>query len=546
MKRIISVFFSTILLLSFNTICFAVSDDELGKIIEDTANYIYENVENPQIGSIGGEWAILGLARSEIKIPEEYYQKYYNNIEKYVKECDGLLHSKKYTEYSRVILALTAIGKNPENVSGYNLLMPLGDYEKTIWQGINGPIWALIALDSGKYDIPKNKDAKVQATREMYVQRILECQLSDGGWSLYGGTSSQTLKDQIADPDITGMAIQALANYKDDAKVKQAIDKALICISKKQDANGGFSSWGTSNAESSVQVLVALCELGISIEDTRFVKNGYTILDNLLNYYDGKGGFKHSLNDTKANQMATEQAFYGLVASKRMKTGKCSLYKMEDAIKIEYLNDNIVGLKNKNEDVKKMDKNNPNKTFIDIKNNKNQSAIEELASRNIINGKTENKFMPDDTMTRAEFATIIVRGLGLPIKNESVFEDVKESDWFYNYVNTAYSYGIINGVSEKTFNPHGTIKREEAAVIIVRAAKLCGMDTELKKFEARNILAEFLDYPTISDWAFLEMAFCFEEGILSKDVLNINPQEKITRGEIAQMLYKMLDLSKLL
>lgn len=536
MKKIMSAFLCMIMFLTLDKISFAVSDDEISKIIEDTAKYIYENVENPQVGSIGGEWTVLGLARSGIKIPEEYYQNYYNNVEAYVSKCDGILHTKKYTEYSRVILALTAIGKNPENVAGYNLLMPLGDYEKTIWQGINGPIWALIALDSGKYEIPQNKDAKVQATREMYIEKILESQLSDGGWSL---------NEQISDIDVTGMAIQALANYKNDEKVKKSIDKALTYVSKIQNESGGFSSFGTTNSESAVQILVALSELGISIEDTRFVKNGYTILDNLLMYYNQNGAFKHTINDKDTNQMATEQAFYGLVALKRMQNNENSLYKMDDAIKISILN-NIVGLKNKNEDVKKMEVKNHNKTFLDIKGNKNQKAIEELTKRNIVNGKTENEFMPDDTMTRAEFATIIVKGLGLPIKRDSIFVDVTKNDWFYDYVNTAYFYGIIKGVTNDTFNPNGTIKREEAAVMIARAAKLCGMDTEIQKFEARNILAEFLDYPTISDWAFLEMAFCYEEGILSKDVLNINPKEKITRGEIAQMVYKMLDLSKLL
>ena len=90
-----------------------------------------------------------------IRVPANYYDDYYARVEKYVKNCAGVLHERKYTEYSRVILALTAIGRDPSNVAGYNLLTPLGDFEKTIWQGLNGPIWALIALDSGSYDIPE-------------------------------------------------------------------------------------------------------------------------------------------------------------------------------------------------------------------------------------------------------------------------------------------------------------------------------------------------------------------------------------------------------
>ena len=130
-----------------------------------------------------------------------------------------MLHERKYTEYSRVILALTAIGRDPSNVAGYNLLTPLGDFEKTIWQGLNGPIWALIALNSGSYDIPKNPSAKTQATRQLYINEILNNQLADGGWNHTDTGNS--------DPDMTAMALQALAKYQDQKSVQSATDKAL-------------------------------------------------------------------------------------------------------------------------------------------------------------------------------------------------------------------------------------------------------------------------------------------------------------------------------
>lgn len=107
---------------------------------------------------------MLGLARSGSAVPETYYQDYYAAVERYVQACGGQLHDKKYTEYSRVILALSAIGKDARDVAGYDLTLPLGDYEKTIWQGLNGPVWALIALDSRDYPVPENPQAQVQAT----------------------------------------------------------------------------------------------------------------------------------------------------------------------------------------------------------------------------------------------------------------------------------------------------------------------------------------------------------------------------------------------
>lgn len=106
----------------------------------------------------------------------------------------------------------------------------------------------------------------------MYIDRILECQLPDGGWSLFGGTSAASSGDGVSDPDITGMALQALAKYQDQPAVAKATEEALACMSKKQNSEGGFSSWGTKNSESCVQIIVALCELGIPLDDPRFVK----------------------------------------------------------------------------------------------------------------------------------------------------------------------------------------------------------------------------------------------------------------------------------
>lgn len=108
-----------------------------------------------------------------------------------VKACGGVLHPRKYTEYSRVILALTAIGADPRDVAGYDLLVPLGDFERTIAQGVNGAAFALLALDAGEYEIPRNPAAATQATRQMYVDTILARQLPDGGWNLTGGDGAR-------------------------------------------------------------------------------------------------------------------------------------------------------------------------------------------------------------------------------------------------------------------------------------------------------------------------------------------------------------------
>lgn len=527
----------------------AVDDSTLDAAVKDTAKYVYEAVQDPQVGSIGGEWAVLGLARSGYDVPDSYYQKYYNAVEDYVKNCKGVLHDKKYTEYSRVIVALSAIGKDAANVAGYDLTRALGDYDKTIWQGMNGPIWALIALDSNNYAMPENEGAETQATRQMYVDRILECQLADGGWSLFGGAASASSGGGVSDPDITGMALQALAKYQDQAAVKRATGEALACMSGQQAADGGFASWGTANSESVVQMIVALCELDIPLEDSRFVKNGNTMLDNLMTYYQKGAGFLHTRDGSGSNQMATEQGFYALVAAQRARQDRNSLYRMGDAIQTggsTAAPDPAAGLPGKHADVKKMPVTAAGKTFDDVKTHENQAAIEALASRGIINGKTGASFDPDGNMTRAEFATIVVNALGLTAEAGNPFADVATTAWYAPYIGTAYRYGIVSGISATAFAPSGTITRQEAAAMVARAAKLCGMDTAMDTAAVRDVLAQFTDYVQADDWARETLAFCYQSGILDDEALEIQPKTAVKRGEIAQMLFHMLGKADLL
>lgn len=533
-----------VLALSLSIPVLAVDNAALKAEVTKSASYIHKTVANPQVGSIGGEWAVLGLARSGFAVPETYYQNYYAALEDYVKSCKGVLHDKKYTEYSRVIVALSAIGKEPANVAGYNLLTALGDFDKTVWQGLNGPIWALIALDSGNYAIPQNPQAKTQATRQLYIDEILSRQLADGGWSLTGKGGEKG----PSDPDITGMALQALAKYQDQPAVKKVTDEALVCMSKQQDNSGGFSSWGTPNVESTVQMLVALGELGISIDDSRFVKNGKTILDNLLSFRQTDGSFKHTASGSGNSQMSSEQGLYALASVLRTQEGKNSLYRMGDAIKIGTGNGTTKGegLPGKHADVKAMPITAPGTTFDDLAFSENITAIEALAARGIINGKGDGKFKPEDNMTRAEFAAIITRGLGLTAKHTGVFSDVSASAWYAGFIGTANRYGIVNGVGEGKFSPGGTMTRQEAAVMAARAAKLCGMDTNLSAAETRDILAQFGDYVTVADWAQSSFAFCFREGILDASALDIQPTKVILRGEISQMLFNMLTCANLI
>lgn len=496
----------------------SVSASDVNIAVADTAAYVQKTVTNPTVASIGGEWAVLGLARSTAEVPNAYYEKYYNNVVKYVQDKKGVLHTRKYTEYSRVALALTAIGKDPQNVGGYNLLTPLGDYENTIYQGINGPVFALLALDSKGYDMPQNLQAKTQATRDMYVKYILDKQLADGGWALSGTE---------ADADITAMALQALANYRNQTAVQTAINKGLNCLSALQLADGSFSSWGSSNCESVCQSIVALGSLNISLDDSRFVKNGNTLLDALLSFYTKGGGFNH-VDDVagRNNLMATEQGLYALAAASRANAGKNSLYDMSDVVK----NDNVA----------------PAGKFADVQGHKNQKAIEELAAKQIINGMPDGSFQPNATMTRAEFATIVVKALGLTPQETAAFRDVKSGVWYSGFIGAAYNGGIVKGTSAELFTPNSTITREEAATMVSRAAAIMLQSSGQGQWaetlaKGEELLAKAADNAKVSVWARDSVADCMGNGIMESGE-NIQPQKAILRCEIAQMIYNMLEL----
>ena len=291
--------------------------------IEKTARYLQAQIPEPTCAAVGGDWLVFGLARSGLKVPQKYFDTYFKNVEDYIVSVDGVLSRKKNTEYSRVILALTAIGKNPADAAGVNLLLPLGDFDETVRQGVNGVIFALLALDSGNYEIPENPDANVQATRQMYVDELLTRELPDGGWTLTGGEP---------DVDITAMTLQALAKYRDQAAVAAVVERGLAVLSSLQEPDGGYTSWGSSNSESVAQVIVALTELGVPLDDERFTKNDLTVEDALLRFAQESGAFVHVLDGGGDDGMATEQAFYALASIHRAETGETTLYDMTDVM----------------------------------------------------------------------------------------------------------------------------------------------------------------------------------------------------------------------
>lgn len=322
MKRIISVLVTAVMIFTAAFQCSFAAQVTAEEAYSSTGKTIYENtVQNiAKESAYGSEWHILGLARSQYAGCDEIFEKYYEDVVKKIKDSKGVLSKNKYTEYSRAIVAVKAIGRNPKNTGGYDVTAKLLEKENVAIQGLNGPIWALIALNTDGY---ADSSAEFKKTAKEYISYILDAEKDGGGWSL---NSSET----NADADITGMALTALAPYyKGDSRVKEAADRALAWLSEVQKDDGAYASWGTVNSESCAQVTVALTSLGIDPnKDERFIKNGKSVLDGLLGFYTD-GGFKH-VSTGKLNAMATEQGYYALTAYFRFTGGKTSLYDMSD------------------------------------------------------------------------------------------------------------------------------------------------------------------------------------------------------------------------
>ncbi len=508
--------------------CHAATYDE----ISDSLRQKTALLQNERF-TFGDEWLVIDLARAG-SLSRSQAQDYVDNLKAYLQKTDGILSAKKYTEYSRTILALSALGLDASSIAGYNLLMPLADYEKVCSQGINGPIFALLALDSRNYPVPQNPAVQTQATRELYLTCILNAQTADGGWNLAADST------KAADVDLTAMAVQALAKYQSRPEAASAVKKALNYLLAAQNTHGSYSSDGTVNCESTAQVIIALGELNLDAQNTSCNKPKANMVDALL-AYSAADGFKHQLNAEAADSLATEQALLALVSLKRQQEQTTSLYRMHDAPNL--LSAAESAPTNSAVHIPAVHK---TVNFSDISASPYNEAIGALAARGMVSGRGDNKFYPHATITRAEFAAILTKTLGLSETTALPFNDVDKSSWYYPAIQTAYKYQLIAGVSSHAFNPDGTLTRQEAAVMISRAARLCGLETAYSMREAQNILCVYSDYRACASWSTEALAWAYDKHILDDTVWKINPSENISRGEVAQMLYNMLILAELI
>ena len=310
----------------------AIYEEYLRNVLE----YVKLETSNPSLGSTYGEWAVLAEARGNVSA-SVWYDKYLSNMATTVASKNGKLDNTntqtKHTEYSRVILALTALGEDATKFTGsngtvYNLVEPLfeknGSTYRVSEQGNNGTAFALIALDSGNY----YDNATGTTARNAWIKSLCDAQISsNGAWGIDADFPGSNV-------DMTAMVVQALAPYcSTNANVKDAVDKAVKWLSAEYQKTGDYGS-----SESAAQVIVALSALNIDAKiDSRFQHNGISVLSNFLSYADPNSkGFLHDKQpNSTVNQMASEQAAYTLVAYDRYVNGSKRLYDMSDVTKRE-------------------------------------------------------------------------------------------------------------------------------------------------------------------------------------------------------------------
>lgn len=297
-------------------------------VLNATMAQLAATVTEPAFGTTAGEWTVLSLARGNYYAKDNaYFTDYYDRIVETVNttaasvDLNGALHKNKSTENSRLIVALSAIGKNATSVGDWDLVeaYSANGFSWIKKQGLNGTIWALIALDSNNY---ATTDTTI---RQQCVDSILSLQHDDGGWALSANLT------YASDPDVTGMALTALYPYRDQEAVATACAEAITCLSEMQHDNGTFASGGSECSESCAWVIVATTTWGINPDtDSRFIKNGNSVVDALLTHYlEEEAMFEHIIG-AGSNAMATDQSCYALVAYDRFINGKAALYDYSD------------------------------------------------------------------------------------------------------------------------------------------------------------------------------------------------------------------------
>lgn len=260
----------------------AVSDMQNGILSYELQKSEKESVQEwidsvlPQSFDGIAEWYVLALSQTGVYD----FSAYARALHQYVNENE-ITNPVTKQKYALALLA-----------SGYTSDFIQKTADECVGKlGITSYVYALHLAENGF--LPGNM------TKEELIRKLLEKELDGGGFAVTG---------TLFDTDVTAMVLQTLAPYRNEENVKPVIERAIIRLSEAQTENGGFVNYGVENAESAAQVIIAMTMLDMELTDSRFVKNGNTVLDALLSFRCETGGFSHTL-DSQTSEMATLQAY---------------------------------------------------------------------------------------------------------------------------------------------------------------------------------------------------------------------------------------------
>ena len=279
-----------------------LSPEEFAKDLNSSRQYLLDHHINDLFSAVA--FNALG-----VKVPSDYVDQLINQV------IANKAEFRKVTDLESTILSLTAAGKDATKIAGYNLIEQLVNHKNLTNQGNNGPIYALLALDSGDYHVSEKADW----TREKLIDFIVKAQLHNGAWSLAGETPSA---------DLTGMAIASLAPYSENKNVQAAIDKAVDWLSSNQTSSSGFYDTfaGGEASESIASVIIGLSAAGIDPTGSDFTKAEGNLVKRLLDYKNADGGFSHLISERESNPIASSQATLALAAYQKYKNNQGSVF----------------------------------------------------------------------------------------------------------------------------------------------------------------------------------------------------------------------------
>ncbi|MBO9604689.1 MAG: S-layer homology domain-containing protein [Paenibacillaceae bacterium] len=179
------------------------------------------------------------------------------------------------------------------------------------------------------------------------------------------------------------------------------------------------------------------------------------------------------------------------------------------------------------------------RSFADMSGHWAQAQVNDMASRKIVVGVSDVAFEPERPVTRAEFAAIVIRALGLPTDGaEQPFADVSPSDWYAGAVESAASYGIVRGYDDGTYRPAQPISRQEAFVMLGAALMLAGLPDAASS--PGQALAAFADRGQLAAWAAGSAAALVDAGVVRGRTAELAPLAPITRAESAAIVQQLL------